>query len=347
MEQRDEWGHTPLLLAVRHGDWELAGKLLRDGADPGAKNNWGETAAMYAVGEGAIDLVRNLRDRGASFTVSANHHGASEWTVLHEAARRGPAELVPVLLSFGADPTARCGGGDYRCNGFTPLHVAVLYGRVDTAQELLKHGALSDGFIDAGLGVIPDNATGIDTRDGNGSTALHWSISSGHNGVVGAIIGHGVDVEIEDSSGRSALMISVLKGHGNITSQLLMAGAAVDIFVASLMGDQSALQRLLQEQSSRLEERSARDWTPVHFAARGGQEAALKWLLDRGANMSARDVDGRTPLWAAAYEARSREVVRLLLESGIDVNAKDNKGLDILAYDVGYEIAALLAAPPL
>ena len=48
-------------------------------------------------------------------------------------------------------------------------------------------------------------------------------------------------------------------------------------------------------------------------------------LLDRGADINARDDQGWTPLCAATYEKRI-EVIRVLLERGADVGARDKQG---------------------
>jgi ankyrin repeat protein len=55
---------------------------------------------------------------------------------------------------------------------------------------------------------------------------------------------------------------------------------------------------------------------------RGDREAALK-LLQEGADINARDVQGRTPVMIATYQHHT-EMVRELLQAGADVNIRDN-----------------------
>jgi uncharacterized protein len=60
-------------------------------------------------------------------------------------------------------------------------------------------------------------------------------------------------------------------------------------------------------------------------AAYRGRAPAVRTLLEQGANVNARNDDGKTPLICAA-RAGSRTIVRMLLEGGADVNARDEDG---------------------
>ena len=64
-----------------------------------------------------------------------------------------------------------------------------------------------------------------------------------------------------------------------------------------------------------------------HFimACQNGHEAIVSLLLEKGADVNAKNNDGWTPLhWAS--ENGHEAIVSLLLEKGADVNAKDNDG---------------------
>ncbi|MBC8472325.1 MAG: ankyrin repeat domain-containing protein, partial [Planctomycetes bacterium] len=63
-------------------------------------------------------------------------------------------------------------------------------------------------------------------------------------------------------------------------------------------------------------------WTPLHFAAEAGQTDVVKFLIAKGADVNAENINGRTPLLFAAFGADKghKEVVELLIENGADVS---------------------------
>ena len=69
--------------------------------------------------------------------------------------------------------------------------------------------------------------------------------------------------------------------------------------------------------------------TPL--AAAGHNKAKLRLLIESGANVNSSDRDGMTELMYAAVKGRTT-AVKLLLEAGADVNAQDYKGRAVLSY---------------
>ncbi len=80
-------------------------------------------------------------------------------------------------------------------------------------------------------------------------------------------------------------------------------------------------------------------YTPLHWAAMGGNGRVVGILLDHHAQVNARDFDMDTPLHWAAMDGRGG-VIRILLAAGAQVNAKDRHGHTPLFWAAfgGYEI---------
>ena len=75
-----------------------------------------------------------------------------------------------------------------------------------------------------------------------------------------------------------------------------------------------------------IEDVSAKDlegWTPLHHAADAGNKEVIVLLLSNGANIEAVDNKGRTALY---YASDSLETIKFLVKHGANINAKDNDG---------------------
>ena len=81
--------------------------------------------------------------------------------------------------------------------------------------------------------------------------------------------------------------------------------------------------------------------TPLIEAVRGGDPAAVRTLLDRGADVDARAADGAAALHWAAY-ADDLAMVDLLLDAGADVAARNRAGVTPLSLAAAGADAALV-----
>ena len=63
----------------------------------------------------------------------------------------------------------------------------------------------------------------------------------------------------------------------------------------------------------------------LHIKCSQGDIEAVKWHLDEGADVNAKDKEGMTPLHCAA-SSDYKEIIELLIAKGADVNAKTKSG---------------------
>jgi len=100
INQRDEHGATPLILAAYYNNNEAVLAILQAGANTELKDNNGNTALMVACYKGYIKVARLLIEHGAQVQ-AANANNATPLTF---AATVGQEELIRLLLIYGADP---------------------------------------------------------------------------------------------------------------------------------------------------------------------------------------------------------------------------------------------------
>ncbi|CAK9292326.1 unnamed protein product [Gordionus sp. m RMFG-2023] len=81
---------------------------------------------------------------------------------------------------------------------------------------------------------------------------------------------------------------------------------------------------------------------PLHYAADYGQAEIIKFLLNQGADINAKDSYGITPILAAIWEGHI-PVVQLLLEKGADKTVLSPEGSKLLDCAEKLEIKKLLA----
>jgi ankyrin repeat protein len=118
----------------------------------------------------------------------------------------------------------------------------------------------------------------------------------------------------------------------------------MNLLEATIIGDIQKIKDLLSN-GAEVDIRDKNGMTPLLLAARKGNREIVKLLLAHGADVNAQDYYlAWTPLILASALGH-KEVVKLLLEYGADVDIKDQNGMTALKYAIknGYkEIVALL-----
>ena len=97
------------------------------------------------------------------------------------------------------------------------------------------------------------------------------------------------------------------------------------LMIAALNGH-LAICRLLIDKGAQLEAKNIDDWTPLHYAAFQGHVEIVRLLCDRGADVEARSIYGRTSLHYATMNGHISIIKELIDERNAEVNARDNRG---------------------
>lgn len=137
----DREGYTPLAYAAERGCLDLVKKLVEEGAEVDATDDYPHwTPLLRAAEQRHAAVVRYLLSRGANVNVKAGFGQTPLTTaILGSLFSYGPegdrTETLRVLLSNGAD--VNCPGKF----GRSPLMTAVLQGDVDLVRVLIGKGA--------------------------------------------------------------------------------------------------------------------------------------------------------------------------------------------------------------
>jgi ankyrin repeat protein len=164
---------TPLLLAVKNGNLQMAQFLLSKNANPNIVSS--ECGPLHeAVRKHNVQLVELLTEKKANVNLPAE--GGK--TPIQYAILEKHYDLVELLLKKGADPKVKslgganalhfvvmdgdrtqvekflsCGLNEKNANGKTPLHIAAEKGNIDAIKVLLNNNAVTN--IKDALGRLP------------------------------------------------------------------------------------------------------------------------------------------------------------------------------------------------
>jgi Ankyrin repeats (3 copies)/Ankyrin repeats (many copies) len=184
-----------------------------------------------------------------------------------------------------------------------------------TAQRLARLIAAGDpAAVRAAVADQPRLLTATVERDGqSGWTPLHLAVAAGSVALVEQLVAAGADLTARTENGRMPLHVALEHAPG-LVAPLRALGAPVDAASAAYLGETGRLTGELDDGAPMTD--PATDVDLLSWAAAGNSTAAVRVLLDRGA-----DPDGGALHAAAA--AGAAPVVVQLLQAGADVDRRD------------------------
>jgi uncharacterized protein len=245
-------------------------------------------------------------------------------TALLVAARDGHKDAISALLDAG-DSINQTSDTDHA----TPLILALINGHYDLAQFLLEHGA--DPKLATSDGLAPLFAL-IDVKWAPHTWYPQPVTANEHVAYLDLakeLLEHGAD--------PNAMIAKRLwfRSFANDETWFDVEGST-PFLRAALAGDLAAMQ-LLVEHGANPNLATKSDDTPLMAAAGIGWAAywtsnapsarldAVKYCLDHGANVNAKDAKGYTALQGAAFRG-DNETVKYLIAAGADIHATAKDG---------------------
>ncbi|KAM8822282.1 LOW QUALITY PROTEIN: uncharacterized protein ACB058_021515 [Synchiropus picturatus] len=152
----------------------------------------------------------------------------------------------------------------------------------------------------------------VNMTDGNGNTALHYSVSHSNFGVVGLLLDTNVcRVDEQNKAGYTAIMLAALSTVKE--------------------DDDMAVVRKLFSKGNVNAKASQAGQTALMLAVSHGRQEMVLALLECGADVNVQDDEGSTALMCASEHGRA-EIVKVLLEQpGCDISVVDNDGSNALS----------------
>ncbi|MBZ5632267.1 MAG: ankyrin repeat domain-containing protein [Acidobacteriia bacterium] len=336
----NRYGATPLSEAASVGNAAMIEALLKAGADPKALTTAdGETVLMTAARAGNADAVKLLLDRGADVNAREKYKGQT--ALMWAAAERHP-DVVKVLLAHGADwkvlsfdretkmpklsaassvtPIAR--------GGFTAFLFTAREGDIESAKVMLEAG-------------VDINQTDID-----GTNALVVSIMNKKYTFAKFLLDRGENPNLADVKGRAALYAAIDMRNEDysalpnrkeddpmpsleLVKALLARGANPNMQLTRNLPGRSGM----DSGDTTLDEGT----TPLMRAARAGDAAVMRALLEKGADPKLATKEGTTALMFAAgvgyrdkntrgTEAEALEGLKVAAGLGLDINQANTRG---------------------
>jgi ankyrin repeat protein len=361
----NRYGVTPLSLAATNGNASIVEVLLKAGADYKATLPGGETILMTAARAGNRDVVKMLLDRGLD--PNARESTNAETALMWAAAENHP-EAAKLLIEHGAELNARSKNLEYKTDRFGLEGVMTILPRGNLTPLMF---AAREGSAKAAR-ALADAGADLNLTEPDGGTALVLAIINSHYDTASVLVDKGADSNIADSAGMAALyaavdMNTLIEIYGRpprkSTDELTALGLMQKLLEHGARVDAQLKAPPLQRAHTPGDRNLGEGTTPLMRAARNGDVAAMRLLLEHGADPNLTQRNHTTALMQAAglgrglgtfadeyaTEAQMFEAVKLLLDQHVDVNVVNDSGqtalhLAALSMDSVVELLAMNGA---
>src|SRR5688572_10727085 len=298
---------TLLHAAAQKGQLEVVDLLLSRGLDPNTRERGDDSYAMHwAAAHGHPDVVRRLADAGGDVVGRGDDHElevigwASVWDGCDDTAHR---EIADFLVSRGA-----------RHHIFSAI-------AHDLADEVRR--------------IVRDDPASLErrmSRNENHRTPLQFAVMRNRPAMATLLLELGADPFAVDGGGQSVAVYASVKDADRpameavrrrtiATSGSALRGDPLPLVACLSLADWDTSAQLVRDDASLLESGA------LHIMAKRGDAAAVRWLLDRGADPNARwmhwDAEV-TPLHLTAF-SNDLDTARALLAAGADPRIRDGK----------------------
>jgi ankyrin repeat protein len=330
---RETGAETGVLEAIVLGEQPHADLPYDESGTPRGRL-WGRSMAMWAARYSRPDVIRKLHELG----VSMNMEDRRGRTPIQVASMGGDSETIVALLECGAAPV-----GTKAKHSLSPLRWAATSGDPEKVRALLAAGAdfneitedgetplmsaVSRGNVEAAKLLLE---AGADPNVGGmGMPVIAFATMRGDTEMVKLLVEHGAQAAADLKAGDRAARFPITRLPGVADNHeimgILQSATGQDLFEAAKSGDNARVRELL-DAGRDVNGRQEGGQTPLRAAVDEGHIDMVRLLLERGADPNLGDMFGSSPLHCAVLHGRS-DLAQLLVERGANVNTESDLGM--------------------
>jgi ankyrin repeat protein len=181
--------------AIKQGNLEEVQRLLASTPNLVYEKENGLGPIMVAAYNNEPEIADFLADKAGNLTIFEAAAAGKIHQITHQLARD------PSLVNAYSD------------NGFQPLGLACFFGHYQTAEYLIKAGALVNS----------------PSRNELNATPLHSAVAASHTRIVKLLLNNDADPNVREQGGYTPLHAAAQNGHSDIIRILLFNGANLNI----------------------------------------------------------------------------------------------------------------------
>ena len=318
---------TPLMFACcKSSNPEIIDYLIEKGNTIKERDSMGNDALLWSMSNTNLEIIKHLIDLGADIHTK---NRKNENILIVALKNKANLELINYLISLGIDVNEKSD------NGYPSSFYAACSNPYPEVLDLLvKKGAKLkvDGVFE--------------------NEILLWAVANNTNKkVIEYLINTGLNINLaRPEGGETALLIAAKNPNIKIFKMLIEKGGNIRdvdsnnnnaLHIAAVCNENPSFIEYLLDNGFSLKDKDKFGNTAVFGASRNININVIKTMVSRGGDLKETDNYGHTILMYLFRNAHNRdnsdislEMVKYLLENGVDVNARNNINQTALMFAV-------------